>query len=251
MRRTYIVLLSIFCVFIGTCVALWCMRDRLIASLLNQISPRELMYPAAPPTPAPVSTPMSELLARYEAFLREKVPKVYAELQPGLTDSDIDQLEQKYNVKLTADLRALYRWRNGSKRNPMLATFPAYYQFIPLDVALNNRDVMRRDIQARDGVQQALSRAFLGHRESWVGIIEDGMGDGYFFDPRRTEAQGSFFFCSKELDYVFYPRFANYLAELVEGEKVGIYRAGPHGVEAADFEKSIRLMRQYGATPRR
>jgi cell wall assembly regulator SMI1 len=249
MRRTYIVLLSILFVFVGTCVALWCMRDRLIVSLLSQISPRETMYPAAPPMPAPVSTPMSELLARYDAFLRDKAPRVYAELQPGLTDSDIDQLEQKYNLKLTADLRALYRWRNGSKRNSMLAIFPDANQLIPLDVALNNRDIMRREIEAPDGVPQALNRVFLGQRGSWVGVIEDFMGDGYFFDPRRTEAQGSFFYCSKELGYVFYPRFANYLAAVVQGQKAGVYRAGPRGIETSDFEKAIRLMRRYGATP--
>ena len=146
MRRTYIVLFSVLFFFMGSCVALWCMRERLIVSLLNQISPRETMYPAAPPMPAPVSTPMSELLAQYDAFLREKAPKVYAELQPGLTDSDIDQLEQKYNMKLTADLRALYRWWNGSKRKWMLGTFPAANHFIPLDVALDNRDIMRREV---------------------------------------------------------------------------------------------------------
>ena len=66
--------------------------------------PAGLLYPAAPPMPPPVATPVEDPPAKYEAFLREKAPAVYATLQPGLTDAEIDALEAKHGLKLTADL---------------------------------------------------------------------------------------------------------------------------------------------------
>jgi cell wall assembly regulator SMI1 len=213
-------------------------------------SPEE-MYPQAPAMPPIVTTPVEDLLAQYEAFLRSNVPTVLSALQAGLPDSEIDTLEGQHSVKLPADLRALYRWRTGTPRSANVDAFPNH-EFVPLDVALTDRDDLRRQVKAGSAEQQRAYAAFAGHRDAWVGLIVDLAGDGYFFDPGRTESQGSFFFCfAEDGRYMFYPAFRNYLAAVVDGQKSGVFRPGPMGVETADFVKAQQLWHHFAAEPPR
>jgi cell wall assembly regulator SMI1 len=222
----------------------------MLSSFLPVLSPEE-MYPPAPAMPSIVSTRAEELLAQYEAFLSSKAPTVFSALQPGLSDAEIDAIEQKHNLKLTDDLRSLYRWRNGTPRTANVDAFPNH-QFVPLDVALENRDDLRKQVEIGTPEQRQAYAAFAGYRDAWVGLIVDLAGDGYFFDPDRSESQGSFFFCfAEDGSYVFYPAFRNYLAAVVEGEKAGVFVAGPGGVGAADFVKAQQLWQRYGAVPQR
>lgn len=83
------------------------------------------MYPPAPPMPAVVAESAEELLGRYEAKLADEAPNVLTALQPGLSDEEIDALEAQYGVTLPPDLRALYRWRNGTAADsPPVDAFP-------------------------------------------------------------------------------------------------------------------------------
>jgi hypothetical protein len=130
-----------------------------------------------------------------------------------------------------------------------IQAFPNH-EFLPLELALTNRNDLREQVRAGTHEQQQAYAAYAGHRDSWVGLIVDAAGDGYFFDPGRSEAEGSFFFCFAEVgNYVFYPAFRNYLAAVVEGEKSGVFVAGKFGVETADFAKAEKLWSRYGAQP--
>jgi cell wall assembly regulator SMI1 len=209
------------------------------------------MYPPAPAMPPPVSTPVEALLSQYESFLKSKAPAVFAALQPGLTDAEIDALEMKHGLKLTADLRGLYRWRNGTRPSANLDAFPNH-QFVPLDVALSNRDDLRKQVSGTTPAQQQAYATYAGYRDAWVGLIVDAAGDGYFYDPARTEAQGSFFFCfAEDASYEFFPAFRNYLAAVVAGQQSGVFTASPGGVDTADFAKAQQLWEQAGAAPQR
>jgi cell wall assembly regulator SMI1 len=222
----------------------------MLSSLFPTPSP-DLMYPPAPAMPPVVPVSVDDLLATYETFLKAKAPSVFAALQPGLGDSEIDKLEAAHTIKLTGDLRALYRWRNGTPRSANLDTFPNH-EFIPLDVALSNREELRKQVKAGTAEQQQAYAAFAGHRDAWLGLIVDLAGDGHFFDPAKAESEGSFFFCfNEDGSYVFYPAFRNYLAAVVEGEKIGMFVAGTRGVDTADFAKAQALWQKFGAAPRR
>jgi hypothetical protein len=122
---------------------------------------------------------------------------------------------------------------------------------MPLELALANRDELRRQVKDGTPEQQKAYSAYAGHRDSWVGLIVDAAGDGHYFDPSRSESEGSFFFCfAEDGSYVFYPAFRNYLAAVVEGQKAGIFVAGPHGVDTTDFVKAQELWCRYGASPK-
>jgi cell wall assembly regulator SMI1 len=222
----------------------------LLSSFYPTLSPDE-MYPPAPAMPPVVAAPVDDLLAKYEAFLKAKAPSVLAALQPGLSDAEIDKLEAAHSIQLTSDLRALYRWRNGTPRSANLDAFPNH-EFVPLDVALANRDDVRKQVKTQTPEQQQVDAAFAGHRDAWLGLIVDLAGDGHFFDPTRSESEGSFFYCfNEDGSYIFYPAFRNYLAAVVDGEKVGIFVAGPRGVDTADFVKAQALWERFGAAPER
>lgn len=211
-------------------------------------SPDE-MYPPAPAMPPVVAEPIEDLLSAYETFLEANTSDVFAALQPGLSDSEIDELEAAHSINLTDDLRALYRWRNGTPRSAHIDAFPDH-EFVPLGDALAARDILHDQVKAETPAQQKLHAAYAGHRDDWVDLIVDIAGDGYFFDPARSESQGSFFFCfAEDGSYFFYPAFRNYLAEVVEGVKTGVFVAGPSGIETADFDKAYALSERFGAAP--
>ena len=225
---------------------LWTHRLTLITSLIPTPPPGS-MYPAAPPMPAAVPTPVEDLLSQHEAFLKSHAPATGAALLPGLTDLQIDALEATYSVKLTPDLRALYRWHNGSNPASSLSAFPDHL-FIPLDTALANREDLRKQVKASTPDQRKAFATFAGHTDSWIGLIVDPAGDGHFFDPTRTESEGSFFFNFKEEgSYIFYLAFRNYLAAVVEGEKSGTFVTGPQGLTTTDFIKADTLWKRFGA----
>jgi cell wall assembly regulator SMI1 len=208
---------------------------------------RAFFYPPAPTMPAPVATSIEELLARYEKLLAAAAPNVLSSLQPGLTDAQIDALEAKHGFKLTPDLRALYRWRNGTPRNVVMNAFPDH-GFAPLEEAIADRDAVVQQVKGLTKAQQATYAAYAGHRDPWLGLIVDAAGDGHFYDPRRTEAQGSFFFhFAEDASYTFYPAFRNYLAETIDGHEGGVYKFGDFGAETADFVKAQTLSDKYGA----
>jgi cell wall assembly regulator SMI1 len=222
-----------------------------ILSVFIPVPSPEVAYPHAPAMPPVVTISIDDLIPQYEAFLRTKAPVVFSALQPGLTNSQIDGIETKYSLKLPLDLRALYQWRNGTPRIASVNTFPDH-EFVPLEIALANRGELRKQVKAGTPEQQQAYSAYAGHRDSWVGLIVDAAGDGHFFDPKRSESEGSFFFCmAEDGNYVFYPAFRNYLAAVVEGEKSGIFVSGPQGVGTADFAKAQELWCRYGAQPPR
>ncbi len=246
MRRLSIVVATAIAI-VAAALVLWrTTGPAMLGQFVSVLSSDEL-YPPAPTMPATVPTPVEDLLAEYEAFLRSDCPTVFTALQPGLSDARIDELEQSHGLKLTDDLRALYKWHNGTPRSANVDAFPNH-EFIPFDVALTNRTLHGQQVAAESAQRQQVHAAFAGHRDDWVDVIVDLAGDGYFFDPGRSESQGSFFFCfAEDGSYMFYPQFRNYLAAIVEGQKSGVFNVGARGVDTSDFEKAHQLMRRFGA----
>lgn len=172
-------------------------------------------YPAAPPMPPVVTTPMSTLLSEYESFLMKEAPHVIASLQPALTVDEITEFESKYDIALSPDLRELYQWRNGTPANVTANAFP-YLWFVPLDTALRGRSAKHRQLEQLDPRLREIQDEWISHTYPWIGVILDPAGDGYYFDPERQESEGSFFHFSATGPYVFYPSVRNYIAEVVE-----------------------------------
>ena len=226
------------------------LRTAVLRSVLPPPLPPEVAYPPAPAMPKPTTEPVEALLARYEKMLADQAPAALAALQPGLSDAQIDALEAKHGFKLTPDLRALYRWRNGERRNSRTQVFPSH-RFVPLDEAVPSRDGLRQQVKAGSPDEQKVYAAYAGHRDPWLGLIVDAAGDGYFFDPTRSEAEGSFFFCfAEDGSYTYFPAFRSYLAAVVEGHEQGAFGLGLGGTSTKDFYKAEAIWSRHGASNR-
>jgi len=76
---------------------------------------------------------------------------------------------------------------------------------VPLEEALADRDALRQQFQTASRAQRWVGSALMKYRGAWLGLIVDGAGDGYFFDPGRSEQEGSFFFCfAEDGTYLFF-----------------------------------------------
>lgn len=248
-RRILRTLLAIFAVGVLAAVAVTVYVWRagglavLIAGSLQPVS-----YPPAPPMPSVVSESTDELLVKYEQILKDRAPAVLSSLKPGLTDAEIDTLESKNGFKLTADVRALYRWHNGTASSAATVDVFPDHRFIPLDQAVVDRDTLRGQVKSSSPAEQRAYASLAGYRDAWLDVIVDPAGDGYFFDPARSEPQGSFFFCfAEDGSYVFFPAFRNYLAAVLHGNESGTFAFGTLGAETKDFASAQALFLQFGA----
>jgi cell wall assembly regulator SMI1 len=214
---------------------------------------RRYFYPPAPPMPPIVSRPMAEILGELEAVMKTNAPRVLEDLQAGLPNAEITALERQAGFQLPEDIRALYRWRNGSRSSdPRLAGPIPGHRFVPLAEALSLPAVISGQVAGATPVQRAAYGIFAGHRKSWITIFDDGCGDGYFFDPKRKASEGAVFYhLAEDMQYIFFPSAANLLAGAVKcyERKAFSWKDDPQGPGLEeDFNQSPKIWEEFGAS---
>src|SRR5262249_11722112 len=131
---------------------------------------------------------------------------------------------QSYNGRSSIQNRGACRRSSVRRRNSCLrGSSPSWspmrrllrgllpgQRFVPLAEVVAERSLIRRQ-------SGAAFRVFAGHRKGWLHVLDDGAGDGYFYDPERTDAQGAFFFHFAEINhYVWFPSLRNFLSGVIE-----------------------------------
>lgn len=183
---------------------------------------RSFFYPKPKNLPPAVSQGVEQLLARLQAALETNAPAVVQALQPGLSEPQISALEAQGGFRLSSDLKAFYRWHNGMGTNTILGLLPGQ-RFLPLQQCVAERALVGQQ-------RGAVFAVFAGHRKSWVHVLDDGAGDGYFFDPQRTDATGAFFYHMAEGGYyIWFPSFRNFLSGAIECYVTGCIRSSADG----------------------
>ena len=218
-------------------------------------------YPAAPPMPPVVERPISEILQELERQMEREAPLMLESLQPGLSDEEIAELERKGGFKLPEDMKALYRWHNGCRDweipqepGPAMITVGPIpgHRFMPLDEAIAQRDAMAEEARSGPLGGRLLLPIVAGHRDAWITVFGDMCGDGYFFDPHRSEQEGAVFYCfAEDGTYDFFPSVKNLLAWAVKCYEVGAFRwqSGPEVSDLKeDFERSWELRREFASS---
>jgi cell wall assembly regulator SMI1 len=205
--------------------------------------------------PDEVADSMSEILYRLDRILQTNAPHVLAELQPGLSEIEITQLEDQNNVRLAADVRAIYRWHNGSRQstNALPTAFLPGHRFVPLDEALAEKS--QNSGAKASTAQHAAYRLFAGHRDSWICLFIDGAGDGYWYDPKRGPGQGSVFYNFTETaTFLFFPSAKNLMAGVSQCFEQGVFYvkkgSSPPQLDE-DFEKAEQIWSKFGASNER
>ena len=200
-----------------------------VAILAGPSMQRSFFYPKPRGLPSVVSQTAEQLLARLQSLLETNAPIVAQALQPGLSDAQISALETEGGFRLSDDLRAFYRWHNGMATNSTAGLLPGQ-RFCPLDELVSERALVRQQVASGTSVQRAAFAVFAGHTKDWVHVLDDGAGDGYFFDPKRTDAEGAFFFHFAEVGYyIWFPSFRNFLSGVVECYETGCVKLAADG----------------------
>ncbi|EMI15841.1 beta-1 3-glucan synthesis protein [Rhodopirellula maiorica SM1] len=200
-------------IFMVTCASC---TQKSVEHLLPPPPSADEAYPQPTKLAERTDVPLSQLLAQYEQVLLRVCPDAHAALQEGLSQQQLEALEREYDITLTDELRTLYSWRNGSAPSPGIDAFP-YMRFVPLKEALDARNYLRNPDESKSSEVRELQDAWLGFRYSWVGVLENGAGDGYFYDPNRRHDESCFFYTvHDDIGYMFYPSVGNYFEELLE-----------------------------------
>ena len=207
---------------------------------------RSFFYPKPHGMPAVVSQTTDQLLARLQTVLESNAPIVAAALQPGLSDAQIATLESQGGFHLSDDLRALYRWHNGGTNDTI--GLLVGQRFVPLDEAVEARSLVAKEVASGSGVQRAAYSVFAGHRSGWIQVLDDGAGDGYFYDPKRAEAEGAFFYhFAEDSHYVWFPSVRNFLAGVIECYESRAIKVAADGKSLdEDFERTQKIWERFG-----
>ncbi len=61
-------------------------------------------------------------------------------------------------------------------------------------------------------------------------VLDDGAGDGYFYDPERQETEGAFFYHMAEGSYfIWFPSFRNFLSGVIECYETRCFKLSADG----------------------
>jgi len=196
--------------------------------------------------PPVVADTTEQLLASLQGALQTNAPALAKSLQPGLSDAQISALETQGGFHLSDDLRALYRWHNGMATNSIIGLLPGQ-RFLPLDYIVAQRAVESQRLASASPLQRAAFAAF-AHSRDWVHVLDDGAGDGYFYDPKRTDADAAFFyFMAEEGYYVWFPSLRNFLSGVVEAYHTGTVKVAADGKSLdGDFDKLQKIWDRLG-----
>ena len=81
-------------------------------------------------------------------------------------------------------------------------------------------------------------------------VLDDGAGDGYFYDESRRRSGGYFFYCfAEEGSYRFFPSLTNFLIGAAECYESQIYRCDQDGKSHENYERSYALWPRYASSP--
>ena len=107
-----------------------------------------------------------QLLDRHILCLRADF---YSQLNAPLTDTEIGNLENQYNVKLPADLKKLYKWKNGQSEN-CYESFVNNSMFMALEDSLSYAETLTSMIGYDFEIENWWNK-------SWIPIFNNGGGD--------------------------------------------------------------------------
>jgi cell wall assembly regulator SMI1 len=131
-----------------------------------------------------VSSDIKIALLHLDARLQKNDPALYATLQAPLTLSEIQALEKKYDTRLPAELKELYRWKNGQRVDDKTRSRVGGKIFMPLEEALLNRDELN-DLTTSEQIKDKF-KIRNWWRVSWIPIFENGGGNYLCYDMEGT-----------------------------------------------------------------
>jgi cell wall assembly regulator SMI1 len=176
---------------------------------------------------------LDELVAHLARLTRP----VVGLLQPGLSAAEVAQVEATLPFRLTEELKAIYRWRNGTpvKEGDLLGDlwfFPGFY-FPALEHA-------RRSYEERKDAKQ--------WRKGWWPLFENGAGDFYNVPCKKKAADRApviGFLHGEPEAPVEYLDVTTMIETLADCYAQGVFFITPDGRLEMDDDRHEQIARQH------
>src|SRR5262245_49985856 len=84
---------------------------------------------------------MQDLIRRADAWLKANRSDYYAILRPGVDDAALSAYEARFGLVLPAELKQLYRWRDGQDLKPSIALVHNH-MFVPLSSSAGDKEML-------------------------------------------------------------------------------------------------------------
>ena len=109
-----------------------------------------------------------QLIQQLDGLLSELRPDYNARLQPGVSEEQLDGLEDVLPAELPDSFRSLYRWKNGQPDYPFEALY-GNWSFLPLEEIRETKEML-------DGMIGYDFEDPKYWRRGWVPILHNGGG---------------------------------------------------------------------------
>lgn len=156
---------------------------------------------------------MPALIDRADRWLRANRPGFYAGLKPGVSDAELDAYEARFGLQLPAELRLLWKWKNGSPDDPQAKDGSS-------DALLHNHLFISLDDSARtkaelDGMIGADFESPEWWKHAWVPFTTNWGGDHYVVEVTGGKSRVIDFWHDDEPRNVLAPSFAEWFEQFV------------------------------------
>ncbi len=117
---------------------------------------------------------MKKQLEKLDAYLKEKRPEYYNQLLKPLSEKEILDLQEEFNIELPNDIKELYLWKNG-QRQDCYKSFVNNSIFEPLEAVL----ATNKELTELIGYDFEIENWW---NENWIPIFSNGGGDYICYD---------------------------------------------------------------------
>src|SRR5262249_48335599 len=121
------------------------------------------------------ATPISDLLARLEKWLKKNRPHFLKGLPPGASQIQLDGLERELNLTSPADLRELLSWHDGQGED-FIGRFEQDWLLMSCDQILAAKGALDHDA------------ASTGWTPAWIPFLDNNAGDFLCLDTSKPQA---------------------------------------------------------------
>lgn len=123
---------------------------------------------------------MRQIIQQLDSHLKQNAPELYSTLKPPLTNAQIDALETQYSIKLPADVREIYLWKNGQDEESYKSLY-GNKTFLSLEQAIEARDFLNEELFAKTPEDQFKIKNWWN--KDWIPLFYNGGGDYVCYDP--------------------------------------------------------------------
>jgi cell wall assembly regulator SMI1 len=187
---------------------------------------------------------MKEILSRVEIWFKTHLPEVLDNLNPGATDSEIDDFEHQIQIELPSSFKELYKWHNGQNHE----TYPGLFyglEFLSLKEISRHWQIwaelfdegINKDIIGESAVPGKVQLMYTNKK--WIPFAYDWGGNhlGIDLDPGKKGKFGQVINFGRDEDskYVFADNLPKFLEWFITQLESGNYLIIAEDEGAKDF----------------